>query len=152
MDANEIRTALATHQLTKQIFKDVLAANQLPTKPNQRGIYVVNTHPKHMPGEHWITLEYTPTTIYYFDSYGLPTHPRVKQELHNTKALEGKTLLYHGTRLQGIRQTCGLYCIYQILTRSTNNHTLDIFNTDLETNDRIVYHIVHQMFRTNKNL
>ena len=150
MDEHQLRTALATHPLTRHIFRDVVAANHLPSPAHQRGVYVVNTHPHDLPGEHWVALHYTPRSLTYFDSYGLPTHPRILRHLRHTDALRGRKLFYHGTRLQGVRQTCGLYCIYYVLTLCIDNHTMDMFNTDLDANDRIVHTLVRRMFLLNK--
>ena len=144
--AGTIERALSRNPMTRHYFRDVVPANQLPAKRDQHGIYVVNTHPDHMPGEHWVTVEYGPTYVSYFDSYGQTPHPRIKKELLRTGALRGKKLLYSLKRLQGYRHTCGLYCIYHVLSRTSGQHTMNIFNTDLDFNDRLVHKLVSQRF------
>ena len=150
MYANTIRTALNTHPLTTHVFRDVRSADQLPQTRDQHDIYVLNTQPHHKPGEHWVTLEYTPTCLYYFDPLGLPPHPNILQQLKRTKALHNKPLHHNTIRRQGHRQTCGLHCIYHTLTRSTDQYTMNIFNTDLDFNDRLVHKLVSQLFNVNK--
>ena len=150
MYASTIRTALNTHPLTADTFRDVISADQLPTRTDQRGIYVVNTQPERNPGEHWVTVEYDPTSLYYFDPMGLPPHPTILLHLKRTKALRNRSLDHNNVRRQGYRQTCGLYCIYHTLTRTTDRYTMDIFNTDLDFNDRIVHNLVSELFNVNK--
>ncbi len=151
MYAHQVRKALREHPITRQQFRDVRPADRLPKRHNQHGIYVVNTQPAWMHGEHWTTVEYGPTHVYYFDPYGGPPHPTIMKHLLGTGALKGKKLFYFPRRLQGYRNTCGLYCIYHTLTRSTNQYSLDIFNTDLAFNDRLVHNLVTKMFNVNKS-
>ena len=140
MYAGTIKTALSTHPLTQQYFKGVKAAD-LPNR--QHGIYVVNTQPKHQPGEHWVTVEYAPTFIYYFDPYGLPPHPNIWNQLKRTN----RQISYASVRRQGHRKTCGLYCIYHTLTRCSDQHDMNVFNTNLDFNDRLVYQLVSHNFK-----
>ena len=151
MYARTIRRALKDNPLTRQIFIDVRAADRLPYKANeQHGIYVVNTHPNHMPGEHWTAVEYTPTHVSYFDPYGEPPHPLILKHLRVTNALRRKPIFYTAKRIQGYRQTCGYYCIFYVLTRSDEQYTMNIFNSDLDFNDRLVKQLVSQRFNVNK--
>lgn len=146
MYARTIRRALSKNPHTKTLFQNIVAANRLPRKRSQRGIYVVNTHPGHLPGEHWTTVEYGPTHVYYFDPYGYPPHPRIMKYLRLTGAVQGKKLFYSPQRVQGYRATCGLHCIYHTLTRSTTRYAMNVFNTDLDFNDRLVRRLVMRLF------
>lgn len=147
MYASTIKTALQTNPLTQHAFRNVVPADLIPNKKEQRGIYVVNTQPRHKPGEHWVTLEYHPHYTYYFDPYGLPPTPTILHHLRKTKAK--RPFLYSRVRRQGRRRTCGLYCIYHTLTRTTKRYSMNIFNTDLDFNDRLVHALVHQLFPIN---
>ena len=148
--ASDIRRALKNNRETREYFVDVVAGDLLPNRRNQRGIYVVNTHPHDKPGEHWTIVEYTPTTVIYFDPYGGPPHPTIMKHLRRTKALRGKRLLYAAIRRQGYRHTCGFYCIYYVLTRTNGQYDMNIFNSDLDFNDRMVQRIVTRRFNVNK--
>ena len=59
-------------------FCVVLACEELPTEkwPERPAMFIVNTHPKHMLGEHWlaVTLEEEGgrKISTFFDSYGFP--------------------------------------------------------------------------------
>ena len=61
-------------------------------------------------------------------------------------ALNGKKLYHYKKRCQGMRQTCALYCIYHILTRTSAQHSMDIFKDDLDFNDRLVLKLVSSYF------
>ena len=138
MNSSQIHKALANHRLTAQVYRDVRPADRLPQ--NQTGAFVINTHPSHMPGEHWVVLMYTDKNTTYFDPYGLQP-----PDLIGTQLTE-QPLLINTTRFQGSRNTCGLYCIYYILTVISPNHTMDIFADDLDFNDRLIHKLVHSMF------
>ena len=145
MFASTIKTALNTQPLTNNVFRDVVPVDGIPGRKNQWGIYVVNTQPSYNPGEHWITIEYDPEYTYYFDPYGIPPTKTILQHLEKTRAK--KPILYSNVRRQGRRQTCGHYCIYHTLTRTTHLYSMNVFSDDLDVNDRIVYKLVHQLFK-----
>ena len=144
MDASSLRTALRTQPLTRGYFKDVVPADLVPSKPFQQGIYIVNTHEQHAPGEHWVTIEYDRGTTIYFDPMGFPPHPTILFHLRKT-GING-AIVFNPKRYQGIRSTCGLYCLYQILTRISSAHSLNVFADDLEFNDRMVYILTKHYF------
>ena len=146
MDANTIRTSLRRQPLTRKYFQDVIGADELPNVKNQKGIYVVNTHPINLPGEHWVTIEYLDTTVVYYDPLGLSTHPTILKHLRKSGALKKRQLIHNTTRFQGQRLSCGLYCIYNILSRCSRRHSMRVFSNDLDFNDRLVYKIVRQHF------
>ena len=81
----------------------------------------------------------TPAKVTDLDSYG--AYPSVNiftQLLKKTRALKNKTLDIHTRRLQGNRNTCGLYCSFHILTLVNKRHSLDSFQDHLDFNDRMV--------------
>lgn len=150
MNTEQIEHALSTNRRTKGLFQAVIPCDQLPQPNQQRGAYVVNTDPAHLPGEHWTTLHYQPTKITYFDSYGLPPPKRLLEQLKKTQALRGKTLHYSPVRIQGFRAACGYYCIYYVLTLTTEDYTMDIFKDNLDFNDKYVRTLVRRLFPCNK--
>jgi len=152
MNGSQIYHALKTNPVTSTVFRDVRAANRLPAGDEQWGAYVVNTDPDTLPGQHWVVLYYTRTTIHYFDSFGMEPTEIIQENLEKTKALRGKCLRVHRRRIQGYRNFCGLYCIYYILSLVSESHTLDIFNDHLDFNDRLVFGTVSNLFPVNKML
>lgn len=141
MKTSQIRRALSSHPATKSIFHGVFARNKVPHIPKKMtAAYVVNTHPHHKPGEHWVVFYYTPSCLYYFDSYGLPAKGF-------TKLLRArKKIKYFNKRLQGSGSTCGHYCLYFILTRNSSL-SLNTFGSDGDVNDRIVKRLVENHFQ-----
>jgi hypothetical protein len=143
MNTHQIARALETNQLTKRLFKNVVSCDRLPPPAEQDGAYVVNTHPSHLPGEHWVVLYYEPTRVTYFDSYGQPPPKLLREYLKTTKT---KTLYYNQNRIQGFRPACGYYCIYYVLTLTSKDYTMDIFKDNLDFNDRYVRMLVRRLF------
>ena len=134
MNTSSIRHALQTHSLTKQIFTDVVPCDKLPTHSGT-GLYVVNTHPHDMPGQHWVVVDYTPSHVMYMDSYGLPPTPAI----HTALCGGSRPIHYTPRRLQGQSDTCGLYCLYYALTLVSGGvHSMTIFSDALHANDLIV--------------
>ena len=134
MNTSRIRRALQTNSLTKHIFRDVVACDLLPAHSGGDGLYIVNTHPHYMPGQHWVVVHYTPHRLMYMDSYGLPPTPAILTSLRR----DPRDIHYTTQRLQGCSDTCALYCMYYTLTLVSGMHTMDIFSDDLHINDRIV--------------
>jgi hypothetical protein len=144
MDGSTLRRALTIQPLTSQYFRDVIPADLLPSKSEQRGIYIVNTHEHHQPGEHWVTIDFGDDSIYYFDPLGLPPHPTILRHLR--KSGVRSCIPYNDRRFQGMRNTCGLYCLYQILCTVSSLHNMSVFNDDLDFNDRLVHKLTSNCF------
>ena len=140
MKTSQMRKALKFHPATKQVYGGVFPRNRIPRIPKHvRIAYVINTDPDNKPGKHWIAFFLTCNTVYYFDPYGIkPTG--FKKILQSRKKK-----VYCGKRLQGMGRVCGHYCIYFILSMLTH-HSLDIFGSDLQANDRIVQRFVQRHF------
>jgi hypothetical protein len=146
MNTQQIKRALETNHLTKRLFKNVVSCDRLPPPAEQEGAYVVNTHPSHLPGEHWVVVYYEPTRVTYFDSYG-QSPPRLLQEnLKTTRALRTKTLHCNRNRVQGFREACGYYCIYYVLTLASKDYAMNIFKDNLDFNDKYVRLLVRSLF------
>ena len=141
MNGTHISRALAANPLTANFFKGVRAADDIP-RSDTLGAFVVNTDPAHKPGQHWVVLINTPTSVTYFDPYGIPPPEIIRTRLVKTS----KTLLYNRKRFQGLRNTCGYYCMYFILAETSQNHTMDIFSDCYDFNDRLVYIRVQTLF------
>ena len=95
------------------LFAGVFPRNGVFSK--RTGLFVFNTHPEHLPGEHWIAVSALPgQAVEYFDSYGFPPHlyPGVFEALKS----HGTALRWNSTALQGLLSTvCGDYCVLFLL-------------------------------------
>ena len=141
MRTSVIHKALSNHPLTKSTFGGVFARNRVPPIPNNKTVfYVINTHPHYKPGEHWIVFYLTPTTVFFFDPYGLPVRKGFKRLLKARGCRK-----FFNQRLQGKGRTCGHHCLYFILTRRSNQ-SLNIFGNDFDANDKVVKQLVRKHF------
>ena len=100
MNSIQIRRALRSNQQTNKVFRDVIAANELPENDEQRGLYVVNTDESHLQGEHWTAVHFAGDNVVYFDSYGRPPHPTIMDSLD--KKAPGKNVYYFQKKIQGL--------------------------------------------------
>ena len=151
MNTGQLDHALRTNRLTSKLFRGVVAADRLPLLTEQRGTYVVNTDPHHLPGKHWVALHFTRDRTLYFDPMGAPIPKHLRDQLRTTGTFR-KTTLHHvlSRRIQGLRHTCGFYCAYYVLCLAEPRHyTMDIFTDDLDFNDRVVCNLFVSMFPIN---
>ena len=81
---------------------------------------IINTAPSTHHGEHWIAVFFAPSTIEYFDSYGLKPSGVIKSWLLKTR----KRCIRNRKRVQGLfTATCGAHCIYYLFHR-TKGHSM----------------------------
>lgn len=132
----QIKTALSNHPLTQPVFQDVCSADTLPRTLTRGKAYVINTHPSHLPGEHWVALyRETSGTVRYFDPLGL--RPLVN--------LRGYTVVCWDKRIQGLLPFCGHYVIAFILSLS-DPRVLKQFDGHFHSNDLRVKLLVRKEF------
>ena len=75
MDTRELTELMRSCAPLKRDFHGVLACDDLPKNRLTQfpALYIVNTHPSHMLGEHWLALCLNDQTSgEFFDSYGNP--------------------------------------------------------------------------------
>jgi len=143
MKSTQLEKALKFHEATRNIYGGVLPCNRLPrTIPRGKTVaYIVNTHPAHKSGEHWVAFYITPTCVFYFDSYGLlPSIPSFRKMMGHRKYKK-----YFGRRLQGMGKMCGYYCLYFILAMR-RGYGFSCFGEDCNANDRYVTLFVKRHF------
>ena len=155
MDTAQLKRVLATDDRVREVFRDVLPRNHVPSprtlSPDGSPVgYILNTDPCQQPGEHWVCLYIDSNGRgEYFDSYGLPPlHPDV------TRALDQgtQTWTWNTRRLQSLdTAVCGQYTVFYALHRVRGYTMADIVhlfprdNTP-EDNDTLVYDFVYRHF------
>ena len=142
MDGLLIDRAMRQHPLLKKIYGATVSSDHQRLCLQKPGVYVINTDPSYLPGEHWVCLLHHPHSLYYFDPYGLPPHPNILRSLSKCS----KPLYYHRRRLQGSGPTCGYFCIYFALTLVDRRFNLDVFTCNHDKNDYFVVHVVKSVF------
>jgi len=139
LSSEDIFQFLIRDEVVMEVFGGVLPIDKLPAKINREAVFVINTDPAVLPGEHWVCI-FCPhkSPPEFFDSLGRdPTFYS-----HNLPKFLGEKYMFNTIRLQPHdSSTCGLYCLYYIHHRIRGVDFLDIlkmFSKNLEHNDDIV--------------
>ena len=103
-------------------FGPILAVDLLQyVQPGK--VYVLNTKPSYEKGGHWVVLDMTGTTPYFFDSFGnSPSFYNLPLCNYSRKILQDKA-----------SDVCGIYCIYYI---TMGGKALDRFGKNTKKNDK----------------
>ena len=122
-DCIPIRAAPSPLQNNRIILEHADGSHK-PLAISQNCCFIINTHPRGMPGEHWLALYFNSYTqrLEYFDSFGLPVSafPVVCSELSRRNLIylivEANSM---NRRLQSVDSTvCGHYCALFLYVRS----------------------------------
>jgi len=91
-------------------FKGVFPLDTIPPNLKAPANFIVNTHTRNLPGEHWIAISYQKGGIVYaFDPFGWYYPQRLKKYLIK---LRPNRIFYNKLQFQGfLERTCGHYCI-----------------------------------------
>ena len=141
IDKNRNVVLLALDSITKNIVRNVVAKNELPTKIGAcRTAFVCNTYDADKPGQHWIALYIDGDHGEYFDSYGLPPLHTTFRKFRKDHCVAWS---YNNKTLQSpLSNVCGQYCIAYLLFRCRNvpmKTFANLFGTDLVANDCRVF-------------
>lgn len=146
MDTRQITAILKGCKVASGLFKGVYALDFVNSCRGP-GIYVCNTQPSSMPGEHWIVLCVTnDNKAEYFDSFGSPpTKKEFKRFLANTADWS-----YNEDAIQHPLSTvCGHYCVLYAINFAKNRSISDftsMFGDNTLENDRVVHEYVSSTF------
>ena len=105
-----IEKILTTDKVTSKIFLGAFAKNEVPTEFKFPACFIVNTHARNKPGQHWLAFYYdSKGTCYFFDSYGRsPDYYNFKTYIERT----AKKCFFSDNRIQGHSYFCGYYCVF----------------------------------------
>lgn len=127
---------------------DLLPKRKIPKRPF--GL-IVNTHPKTLPGEHWLAF-YFPTHSYgeFFDSYGrAPDNSDFPVDIVRFLELQAKTYTYQTLQLQHpLAITCGQHCLFYLIKRMKGvsyENILKLYSEKDVKNDQMVKQYVVNM-------
>lgn len=143
------------HRLLGDIFCGVRASDQLPLLNEFRApaYFIVNTHPSHLPGEHWLslTLEQDGSAT-FFDSYGFPPDfPHYPSSILEFMESRAEKILYHNRQLQHpLSVVCGQHCVFYLCHRAwglSYKEILALYHDDVFKNDRMVSDFVNHYRR-----
>lgn len=154
MDSHQLQTLL--HELLGDVFCGVWPSDQLPSMTQylrRPAYFIVNTHPAHMPGEHWLSLTLEKNgEATFFDSFGFPPNfIYYPQSILNFMEKFSKIIKYHNGQLQDLLSSvCGHHCIYYLCHRACGlsfNQVLKLYQQDPIKNDLMVYNFVKKYQR-----
>lgn len=158
MNNHEIENLL--HHLLGDLFCGVWACDQLPllthTFPGP-AYFIVNTHPSHMPGEHWLAMTLDENgQASFFDSYGFPPDFEFYPSSIMT-FLEDRSskIWHHNNQLQNTLSTvCGHHCIFYLCHRACGlslQQVLSKYTGDVIENDLMVSNFVKKYQKCVRN-
>lgn len=138
MNTAQLERYMLNDVFIRQYYGGVLAADQLPLVVRKPTIYIVNTDPIALKGEHWLVLFMDNDLCEHFDSAGFP--PRQDFEVYLTA--KGPDYLYNTERVQHVdSNTCGLFCLFYAYFRCRGFSMLEImsmFSENLLINEVLV--------------
>ncbi len=147
INSKQIISVLKSNTTTRKYFIGVFARDELVLKPRWPCCFILNTHTRNKPGEHWLAFFYDSNgKCEFFDSYGLP--PVV---YHLEKYLENTSTSwsFNEKQIQGSNSSyCGYYCLF-FLYFKCHNYSLDkicnFFSNNSEKNDEKIKNLIKSM-------
>lgn len=152
MDTIQLSRILGKDKFTRDLFRGVFAADQLPkfvtTFPS---LYVVNTDTSNGAGQHWVVLYFSRNNnTEMFDSYG---NPPDMFRFNDFVERNSKTVTFNSLHLQGNRSiTCGGFCVYFALNRCRGVKMFDIvsrFSKNKNVNDEMIKEFMYSRYSIN---
>jgi hypothetical protein len=150
MNTEQLKCALRKNRHLSPIFKGVFSTDTLPTRVrNYPSIYICNTDPSHLPGQHWVAFWFENwKQAEFYDSLGrLPesySEHFVTFLKHNADIC-----VYNNVPVQSkSAQTCGYHVLFYLLMKSYNHSMFEIIG-NLKRNvnaDRYVTMFVKKYF------
>ena len=141
------------HITKRRGFRGVYAADRLPN-PEEIKVPVaciINYDLAKMPGSHWVAVSIQPSSISWFDSYGIDADSPDLLIGHRTHFREWLSRVCQRLGLSGYEYnradlqssgetTCGLWALYFV--KNGPNKGWEAFGPDRERNDRIIRQLV----------
>jgi hypothetical protein len=135
MYENHIEMILSNNKITRESFIGAFALDEIPQINNYPVCLIINTNKREIDEiGHWIALYIDQNKYaYFFDSYGqAPSYFNLENYIKENSS----KYIYNQSRLQGNKPYCGLYSIYFLLFILSNNNFFNLFDNDLESNDK----------------
>lgn len=150
MNTHQLECCITCDEDMNKTIIGVYASDRIPNEPVSPPYgFIVNTHPYHLPGEHWLAFFVDKHgTLESFDSYG--NIPSAYSERFDRLMAKFTRLEINRKRLQSSNSNvCGQYCLFYLMCRSRGYSMADIltmFNHTWEDNDQFVYTFINDRF------
>lgn len=137
-------------------FCGVWASDQLPLLRQSFRLpayMIVNTHPAHEPGEHWLALTLEEgQKASFFDSFGFsPEFSHYPKSILEFLKKRCETISYHTHQFQHtLSTTCGQHCVFYLCHRACGlsfENVLSLYHDDFTRNDSMVSNFVKKYQR-----
>nr|DAC81256.1 TPA_asm: adenain [Astyanax tetra cavefish adintovirus] len=160
MDTRELLELMKSCPFVKKIFCGVLPCDELPEGVMMQfpALFIVNTHPSHMPGEHWLAICLNDgTSGEFFDSYGnSPIYELFPDSIYSFLKKNCVEIKHNSKQVQSFDSVCcGQHCIFFLCHRAKGysfNQIMSLYTNDLKRNDDMVVSFVKKMYpRVNKH-
>lgn len=142
LNSNQIFFEIKQDMYAKNIFKKVLARDEIPRRVIYPSAFVINNQKRNQPGQHWLAVYYDKNgSCEFFDSFGM--HP----SFYGLEKLIRYPFNYNKIQLQSNNSYyCGYYCIYFILLKSRGfslDQIISLFSQkNLKFNDLIIKNLI----------
>ena len=137
MNTQQLQQYMLMDPYIRQYYGGVISSDQLPLVVKKPTVYIVNTDPSWLPGEHWVTF-FMDTVCEQFDSSGIA--PR--KEFETFLIAYGPNYKFNTKRVQDYdTDTCGLYCLMYAYFRCRGysfDDFINMFKDNLSVNEIIV--------------
>ena len=140
MNGYQLRSIIDRFPQAQKNLEGVYPRDQLPHRVDRqkaRQCFIINTHPAHKSGEHWVVVCFQHSKAFYFDSFGFPPmHGDIQSFIRRNSS----HFVYNAKPVQAVSNfTCGLYAIYVIVKFSQGVSPTQILHPfrsrDFSTND-----------------
>lgn len=137
MKTEELEQYMLNDPFIRKYYGGVVALDQLPQKISKPKIFIVNSDPAALPGQHWYAVYFT-TINEHFDSAGFYPNAKLESEL----IVHGPRFMYNDRRVQAFRsESCGLFCLFYCYFRCRNvsfRKIMNMFSNNLQLNEHVV--------------
>lgn len=140
-------------------FLGVLPCDYLPKDPIRTlpTAVIINTHPSHLPGEHWVAIYINKFgSAFFFDSFGnSPDFIRFPVSIIEFLKRNSTRIQYSAKQVQPFMSvTCGHHCVfflYHMIRGRDYDDVMMLYSDDLINNDVLVSHFVKKLRITHCN-
>jgi hypothetical protein len=146
LNTDDITKILINNKRTSISFRGVYACDKLPKNVPTSSLYVCNTDPSTLPGEHWIVIYIdSKKRADFFDSFGM--HPSVK--IFETFLNNNSVVWSHSNKVvqHPFSDACGYHCIFFAFHRCLGfnmNAIVNMYTNNLMYNDAIVKEFIRE--------
>ena len=148
MDTVTLCRLVCSDKVLKKQFGGVFPSDALPKRNKYFNAFIVNLDSKMLPGSHWISIYFKKSTVYYFDSYGLP--PRNRHILNFMKR-NSDIIKYNNHCFQDdFTTTCGFFCIYFLHQCARGKSLNDLHIKNKKYNELFIKKFINKNFYLSK--